>query len=538
MRAVLAVVAAALGGWGCAGGTAPPVAGTGDDGGVRPDATAPEDGSSSASLHPLPFLWGAATAGFQVDMGCPTLARAACADPNSDWYVFVTSPELLDDPVAALSGQDPAVVGPGHWELYEQDLDLVAGDLGLDALRMSIEWSRIFPQPTDALESDDALDLAANAEAVAHYRAVFGAARERGLHVVVTLNHYTLPAWLHDAVGCHADLDACENRGWLDRERIVREAARYAGFVARQFGDVVDLWATLNEPLAVVLAGYLLPSPTRSNPPAVIGRGQEARDAVLAMIEAHARMVDAVRANDRVDADGDGSAALVGVVYNLAPVRPADADKDLDVEAAANVDYLWNWWFLDGALLGRVDPEANGHGEVRQDLAGRADWLGVNYYGAIRVAGAPEPVLPSLSGLTTFDPLSLQVNVDDPEGLREMLQRAAQRYHLPLLVTENGRAYEGDDEPVIASLVRHVRALQQAREDGVDVRGYLYWTLMDNYEWNHGMTMRFGLYAVDASDPAKQRRARGAAAVLRAIAAEGGVSDALWAQYGREAREP
>ena len=119
-----------------------------------------------------------------------------------------------------------------------------------------------------------------------------------------------------------------------------------------------------------------------------------------------------------------------------------------------------------------------------------------------------------------------------------MLQRAAQRYEMPLLVTENGRAYEGDDEPVVASLVRHVRALQEAREDGIDVRGYLYWTLMDNYEWNHGMTIRFGLYAVDASDPTKKRRARGAAAVLRTIAAEGGVSDALWAEYGLEARRP
>ncbi|MBI4700805.1 MAG: glycoside hydrolase family 1 protein, partial [Deltaproteobacteria bacterium] len=236
-------------------------------------------GSSGPSEQPAPpvaetlafpdgFVFGAAIAGFQADMGCPTLPAADCEDQGSDWYEFVTSPKTVEDPKTYLSGQPPSV-GPGHWELYGKDADLVKSDLGTGALRFSLEWSRIFPEATTGIEGYEALRAVADAKALDHYHAVLAALRERGLQPLVTLNHYTLPTWIHDGVGCHADLDGCQPRGWLDRERTVAEIAKYAGFCAAEFGGDVDRWATLNEPFAIVLPGYIFPTADRSNPPAV-----------------------------------------------------------------------------------------------------------------------------------------------------------------------------------------------------------------------------------------------------------------------------
>src|SRR5581483_360536 len=144
-----------------------------------------------------------------------------------------------------------------------------------------------------------AIKAAASSDALAFYHGVFSAMKARGLTPLVTLNHYTLPSWIHDAYGCHVDLDKCTKRGWLDHDTILHEIAKYAGFAAREFGGEVDLWATLNEPFtAVVVAGFLLPSESRTNPPGVMLRIPEAKAAAVAMIEAHARMYDAVKAND------------------------------------------------------------------------------------------------------------------------------------------------------------------------------------------------------------------------------------------------
>ena len=189
---------------------------------------APLLGCGSAGPEPLAFppgfLFGTSVAGFQVDMGCPTLG-AACDDPNSDWYVFVTNLDLVADASTYQVGQPPSV-GPGMWELYEQDFDRAQNELAINGLRLSIEWSRIFPTETDNADGYEALAALADADNVAHYHAMFQALRARGLEPLVTLNHYALPTWIHDTVGCHQDLANCSPRGWVDSERTVRPRAR------------------------------------------------------------------------------------------------------------------------------------------------------------------------------------------------------------------------------------------------------------------------------------------------------------------------
>ena len=245
-------------------------------------------------------------AGFQVDMGCPTLPAEQCEDRNSDWYAWVSTPSLQEDETTHLSGQ-PVSIGPGHWELYAEDYARARNELHNNAHRLSIEWSRIFPAPTFGIEGHDALKAIANASAIEHYHQQFASLKTHGLKPLVTLNHYTLPTWIHDAVGCHQDLSTCSPKGWVDRETTVREIAKYAGFVAREFGAEVDLWATLNEPMAVVLPGYIYPSAERTNPPGVMLNSEAAKIVMQALIEAHARMYDAVREEDTQDADGNGS---------------------------------------------------------------------------------------------------------------------------------------------------------------------------------------------------------------------------------------
>lgn len=477
---------------------------------------------------PHGFMWGASVAGFQVDMGCPTLPAQECEDRGSDWYQFVSSQAQLSDLNGSMSFE-PVSRGPGHWELYETDHTLAKEGLGLNAFRLSIEWSRVFPTPTDAAADHAALLELADQNALATYRLMLASLKAKGLTPLVTINHYTLPSWLHDAVGCHQNLDTCTRRGWLDRERAVREAAKYAGFIARELGGDVDWWATVNEPFGVVLPGYLLPSKTRLNPPAVLLRYNEAKQAMVSLIEAHARMYDAVKANDTVDADGDGQNSQVGLVYAMVPIRPKTPGDALDEAAARNVFYLYNTVFLDAVLKGDLDANLSGRAMHRDDLAGRADYLGINYYWPLTVKGTAEPQLPAVSSLSTFDVTDFKVVAsEEPQGLYEVVTHVKDRYGLPIVITENGVA---DVDDASGFMVRHLAELARARADGADVRGYFYWSLIDNYEWNHGMAMKFGLYAIDPNDSSKARIARPAVETYRAITREGGVPEALAKQY-------
>ena len=491
-----------------------------------PKAAPPED-----LTFPKGFLFGTAIAGFQVDMGCP-FTKGGCLDPNSDWYDWVTLPALVADKGLYLSGE-PVTDGPGFWETYPQDLDRAAHELGSNALRLSIEWSRIFPQSTVGIEDPTALKKAANADSIAYYHALFAAMKARGLQPLVTLNHYTLPSWIHDASGCHFDLDHCTARGWLDHDKILHEIAKYAGFCAREFGGEVDLWATLNEPFtAVVVAGYVFPTAARTNPPGVMLKSVEAKAATMTMIEAHARMYDAIQLNDTVDADGDGKAARVGLVYNLQAVTPDNPDDAGDVQGAKNLDYLMNQLFLNGAINGDLDANFDGNTIHRDDLTHRMDFLGINYYARVVVQGGPASLFPKLSPLLTIQITALTQGGDYnyPRGIYEQI-KSASRYHVPMMITETGFDDPMDSGKAPAWLVETLTWTKRAMAEGAPVEGYFWWTLMDNYEWNHGMSFHLGMYAVDGKDPQKSRKARMTVGVYDQIATANGISASLAAQY-------
>ena len=381
---------------------------------------------------------------------------------------------------------------------------------------MSIEWSRIFPTPTDQCDDFKCLWRLANKQALQKYRSMFLSMKKRGLIPMVTLNHYTLPLWIHDPVAFRQDYytgtTSCQAKGWVNRERTVREIAKYAGFVARVFGPQVDHWATLNEPMAVAVPGYLFPSEFRTNPPGVspvtpglplervVTGFETAKTVIAAMIEAHARMYDAVKQADKFDADGDGNPAQVGLVFAMIPSIPSNPNNAFDTQAAVNMFYLLNQSFLDGACLGMIDENLDGNPEYREDLDDRIDFLGINYYYALQVTGVADPIFPYLSPLTTFTPESMGAFIYfHPQGMFDMVMFAHQRYDLPIYITENGTPLLDENyKPIwVGYIVSHLMGLIQATWAGADVRGYYYWTLMDNYEWALGYEKRFGLVHVD-----------------------------------------
>ena len=485
----------------------------------------------SQRTFPAGFRFGTAVAGFQVDMGCPTLAASSCEDRGSDWYQWVTTPRITNNPALFMSKQ-PISRSPGFFETYPADLARASDELNNDALRVSVEWSRIFPTSTAGVSGHQALKKIASAEGIAFYHRLFGAMKAKGLTPFVTVNHYTLPLWIHDGNACNQNFEACKQRGWADPDTIVPEIAKYAGFVAREFGAEVDDWATLNEPFsAVVLPGYLIPSSTRSNPPGLYLKTDAAKTANTAMIVAHARMYDAIKANDVADADGDGNAARVGLVYNVTSVRP-NTGNARDARVAEHARYLLNDMFLQGVARGLLDERWDGKAVYRADLANRLDFIGVNYYATVTAQAnlIPVPGLSGISPLLDFNLLNMQTDMERAQGIYEALKDTA-KYGKPLFVTETGVDQARDRELGARWIVQTLAWTRRAMTEGVDVRGYFAWSLMDNYEWNHGMNMRFGLYEVADRDAAKPRIARPAVPAYARIARDRRIPADLAARY-------
>ena len=468
-----------------------------------------------ARPFPEDFLWGSATASFQVDAGCPTLPDSLCVDDASDWYQWITSPLIVDSPALYVTGEDIRHA-PGMWELFESDYDLMQSD-GLNGYRLSLEWSRFFPDgAAEAATTVDELVPLANADAVDTFHRKFAALAARGITPVVTLSHNVLPLWVHDGVACHYDIDGCTASGWINRDRIVRLIGLYAAWVGHEFGGDVDRWTTLNEPVATTLSGYLQPGEDRSGPPGITLSQDWVVPSLHNQIEGHAAMYDGLKEYDTEDADGDGVDALVGLVMNMVDMRPLDPDNPDDVAALAHADHLYHRVFLDGVTAGSWDADADGVFETtRPELANRLDFLGVNYYNELAIRSLPvRPLGDAVPAFDFYPEFSWEAH---PEGLARVLEIASE-YGLPIYVTENGTPHL---DQAVEILDGHLASLWSAVDSGIDVRGYFYWTWVDNYEWSHGMNMRFGLYGLD--QPTKERIERPVARRYREIVAQGGL---------------
>ena len=409
------------------------------------------------------FLWGAATSAHQVEGG----------NDRNDWWRWEAEPGHIRG--GARSGAACL-----HWERYPGDLDLLRG-LGMNAYRLSIEWSRVEPE---AGRIDE--------EALAHYRSVLEACRERSITPMVTIHHFTNPLWF-TALG-----------GWEER-RNLPHFERHARLLGERFGDLVDWWITVNEPEVLGFYGYA----SGVWPPGVADRTR-ALAVIANLLEAHALASRALRDADRVDADGDGRATMIGAAKHWVLLEPRRAWWPLDRMAASAQNAVFNEAVAEALAGGPIDLRIPGARSARRKveaLAGSSDFLGVNYYTRWLVTLFGRDSRSVRRGAPVSD-LGWEIY---PEGIERALAACAE-FGLPMVITENGLSDAADRHR--PSFVRSTLAsLDRARRKGADVRGYFHWSLMDNFEWADGHEGRFGLHAVDFDRPEGPRVARPSAAI-------------------------
>ena len=426
--------------------------------------------------EPLPrdFLWGAATSSYQVE-GHP-LADGACP---SNWHRFAHRKGRVQD---GTNGD----VACDHYHRWAEDIGHMR-QMGLGAYRFSVAWPRVVPEPGRL-----------NPKGLAFYDRLVDGLLEAGIHPFATLFHWDLPAWLEDC-------------GGFARREALEHLEFYAGAVFRTLGDRVRHWLTINEPMIYAFFGYVF----GHYPPGLHWRLRPAFAAAHHLLLGHARLVRLFRALGRGGADGPSSlAGQIGIANHLLYIRPLRPEDERDVRAARRVEEVVNRFFLDPLYFGRYPQQAlrrvarylpRGWEKDLPDMREPGDFLGLNYYSGQSYRHAPlAPVLRALEAPTPGARRSAMWEIAS-QGLGALLRMLRSEYgNPPVYITENGYplperpgADPLEDGERIAYLQAHIDEALRARQEGADLRGYFVWSLLDNFEWQYGNAMRFGLIRVD-----------------------------------------
>ncbi len=422
------------------------------------------------------FRWGVATSAYQIEGAAEEDGRGI-----SIWDTFSHTP-------GKVLNADTGDVAADHYHRFAEDVALMA-DLGIQAYRFSISWPRVIPRGVGEV----------NPAGLDFYSRLVDALVAAGIEPLVTLYHWDLPQALQDG------------GGWLERET-ADAFARYAAVAFEALHDRVRWWSTHNEPWVAAYLGHY----NGMFAPGVADL-QAAVTAHHHLLLSHGMAVRAMRAID--------GSAQHGIVLNLEPARALEDDPEV-ADAVRRVEGLLDRSFCDPVLLGRYPadviadlapasfPVRDGDLEV---ISTPLDWFGVNYYRPHLLEHArPDSteilgfVFPGLDGITSSvggNPTTDMGWPIDPSGLVDLLVWLDDRYPNlpPVIVTENGCACDDPidadgrvhDERRIDYLRKHVAAVYDAIGQGVDVRGYLVWSLLDNFEWSSGYSKRFGLIHVD-----------------------------------------
>ncbi len=399
------------------------------------------------------FLWGVATSAFQLE-----------GSPYADWTSWDS---ILD--------ANPHITN--HYELYREDLKLLK-DLGVNAYRFSIEWSRI--QPRENVWDD---------EVIAHYQEIIDILVSSNIEPMVTLHHFTHPLWFIRKYPWHEDASVGKFSAFVEKMVATLKGVRY--------------WITFNEPYVLVLAGYF----EGCTPPGI-------RDASLGVKALKNILICHGKAYDIIHAKSSGAATkpMVSVAHNMAALAPWSRWNPFDKILAKIAKHFYNHSLLDAFTSGRLRIKfpLRKELEIAVPIKDKLDFFGVNYYTRIHMRFNPlkkmgvEMRHRDIGGYGLTD-MGWEIH---PRGLEKVL-RYASKLSVPLIITENGIATR-DCQKKIKYMKRHVDVLEKCMKDGLDVRGYFYWSLIDNYEWLQGLDARFGLYRVDFTT--MERRPTNAAA--------------------------
>jgi len=409
----------------------------------------------SEFVFPQGFLWGTATSAHQVEGN----------NTNNDWWAWEQAGKV----------KEPSGLACDHYRRFREDFDH-AKTLHQNAHRFSVEWSRIEPREG---EWDEA--------ALAHYQEVIRALRERGIEPIVTLHHYTNPLWL------------AAKGGWAN-PKVVDDFARYSRRVVEALGEQVRYWLTINEPMVYMSMHYLdgVGPPGEHNV-------RLAFQVMEHLIRAHAASYHAIHQV----AQSHGWPAIVSLAKHAQMFVPCRRWWPGDRVIAAVTERIYNHRVLAALMEGRVKLPGQRTIHI-PEATNTLDFIGMNYYGRVfmRLQRGGRSQWWGVRCSTRHHREVIERNCLDwdvyPPGIGQII-RWALPYKRPILITENGICTT-DDSQRERFILRHLAVVARAIQAGIPVIGYLYWSLLDNFEWSHGFGPRFGLVEVDYQTQARRVR--------------------------------
>ncbi len=456
------------------------------------------------SEFPQGFIWGAANAAYQVEGAVAEDGRAP-----SIWDVF------SHEPGKVFRG-DNGDIASDQYHRLDGDLDLMA-ETGLKLFRFSTAWSRVMPDGTGAV----------NRKGLDYYERMVDGLLARGITPMLTLYHWDLPQALQD------------RGGWGNRD-IAKHFADYVGIVNERLGDRVGYWCTVNEPWCTAFLGHR---------DGTFAPGL--RNEALAIRVVHHQLLAHAFGTERLCTEG--TKGKIGLALNLVSEHPA-SDDPRDVAASRRQDGIENRIFLDPLFKGRYPQDLVEFYEPHTDFSFVADgdlerisrpidYLGVNYYESHLTKAHPSDPRKASFTYPGARRTAMRIGIN-PEGLLDVLTRVRREYtKTPILITENGLAFsdyvdpngEINDTDRIEYWQEHLSALGAAIAAGVDVRGYIAWSFLDNFEWQAGYSVRYGMVFVDYGT--QQRKLKASAKWYKTVTATNGAGIPDWKKTQKE-REP
>lgn len=425
-------------------------------------------------LFPDDFLWGTATSAHQVEGN----------NRGSDWWQWEQGKGNV------LHGHRSGLAC-NWWDNAEADLDRAA-DMGTNAHRLSLEWSRIEPEPS-----------AFDGAALDRYREILKGMHQRGIEPMVTLHHFSSPLWLVE-------------KGDFNTDLVVDYFQRYTAKVVDSLGDLIPKWVTINEPIVYVYMRYLareFPRPQHE------GLGA-ARRATRMLMACHAAAYHTVKEKYKD--------SLVGVAKNMAVFEAPPTGNRVDAWWARRIARIYNEMWMQSMVDGRIRWPL-GRGMIR-GLRGSFDFVGINYYTRFHVPFPPRRNVIERSwkdGAVVSDGAYGEVY---PAGLYQMI-KASLRYQKPIYITENGLP-DVDDKLRPSFLLTHLREIWRAISFCFPVMGYYHWSLMDNFEWQQGWSLKFGL--IEMNPETQERKLRSSGRLYQEICNLRGISSEMAKKYAPE----
>ena len=395
------------------------------------------------------FLWGSATSSHQVEGNCT----------NNNWYQFESAVDAQGQP-RILNGQK-AGIASDHWNRFKEDIQLMK-DLSLNAYRFSVEWSKI--EPKQGQFDETALD---------HYARVVDELLANGIEPMITLHHFTNPLWF-------------EEQGAFLEENSLDIFAAFVEKTVRRLGAKVKLWCTINEPTVYAMLGYL----NAQFPPAV-KEPQHVGIVFRNLLRAHTVAYQTIKKLE--------PQAQVGLAASLTIYDPLNRWNLLDVILAHRFHRSLNESHLTYLVNGHLNFSIPGTVKVtyKSDVKDAFDFFGLNYYSRafkkFTFFGTDQPTPVRKIPPEKLTDMGWEIY---PPGLHRLLKFISRNTSKPIYITENGLADDSDTKRA-RFIEDHLHILNKAVTDGLNVKGYFYWSLLDNFEWAFGFTKRFGLYQVD-----------------------------------------